>query len=211
MGDDSQKEVEDAAPGRFRKTQDIGRRAFIVTTAGAVSAGAFWGLRRVTVAAAQPLAPDEGPRTVTIVNFSETGERLGTATVPRLIRTDAAWRKMLPPASYWVARHADTERAYSGASWDLHDRGIFRCIGCDLALFDSATKFDSHTGWPSFWQPIARENVVETADGSLMVVRTAVSCRLCDSHMGHVFDDGPAPTGLRYCMNSVSMRFVKLA
>jgi peptide-methionine (R)-S-oxide reductase len=188
---------------------NMGRRAFILTAAGAVSAIGFWGLRRSTIAAAKPLGPDEGPANVTIVRFDNAGKKLSTVTVPRLIKTDAEWRKELPKDSYWVARHADTERPYTGAYWNLEERGIFHCIGCDLPLFDSKTKFDSGTGWPSFWAPIAEENVVKTVDGSLMEVRTAVSCRLCDAHLGHVFDDGPRPTGLRYCMNSVSLKFVK--
>ena len=191
-------------PGR------LGRRAFILSTAGAVSAVAFWGLRRSTVAAARPLAADEGPASVTIVQFSADGQRIGTVTVPRLIKSDDAWRRQLPADSYWVTRHADTERPYTGAYWNLEERGLFRCIACDLALFSSTAKFDSGTGWPSFFQPIAEENIVKTVDGSLMEVRTAVSCRLCDAHLGHVFDDGPPPTGLRYCMNSASMRFVNL-
>ena len=192
------------------RMQRIGRRAFILGVAGAVSAAAFWGLRRSTIAAARPLDPDEGPATVTIVQFDAAGNKTAAVTIPRLIRTDTEWRRQLPSASYWVTRHADTERPFTGATWNEHGHGIFRCIGCDLALFRSETKFDSGTGWPSFWQPIAEENVVKTVDGSLMEVRTAVSCRLCDAHLGHVFDDGPAPTGLRYCMNSVSMHFVKL-
>ena len=193
-----------------RRPRDIARRAFILSAAGAVSAVAFWGLRRSTIAAAKPLAPNEGPANVTVVQYSVDGKKIGMVTVPRVIKTDDDWRRQLDQTSYWVTRHADTERAFTGAYWNLEERGIFRCIGCDLALFDTKTKFDSGTGWPSFYQPIAEENVVKTVDGSLMEVRTAVSCRLCDAHLGHVFDDGPPPTGLRYCMNSASMRFVKL-
>jgi peptide-methionine (R)-S-oxide reductase len=186
----------------------FGRRAFILSAAGAVSAIAFWGLRRSTIRAARPLTPSEGPSTVTIAQFSPGGNKTGSVAVSRLSRTDAQWRRLLGRDAYWVMRHADTERPFTGTLLNEERRGIFRCAGCDLALFSSRAKFDSGTGWPSLWEPIAPENIVETPDGSEMVVRTAVSCRLCDGHLGHVFDDGPKPTGLRFCMNSVALRFV---
>ena len=190
-----------------RERVDLTRRAFIVGGATAVSGLVFFGIRRATVAPAQPLAADEGPREVTIAQFDAAGRRTGVATVPRLIRSDEEWRRVLDRDAYWVMRHADTERPFTGPLLHEERPGVFHCAGCGLALFSSAAKFDSGTGWPSFWEPIAPENIVESPDGSLTVVRTAVSCRLCDGHLGHVFTDGPPPTGLRFCMNSVALRF----
>jgi len=140
--------------------------------------------------------------------FADDGHRLGPCHVRKLVLTDAQWRERLPAASYQVMRHDGTELAFSGPHEKPPVPGLFRCLACDTALYDAATEFDSGTGWPSFWQPIARQNVIESTDRMFGWTRTAISCAGCDSHLGHVFTDGPEPTGLRYCMNSVALRFV---
>ena len=187
------------------------RRGFLLTAFGACGAAAVWALHRPTLAAVEANPSGGAPGPVTLIAFSAAGKLTGKVTVPHVVKTEAQWRAQLSPISFEVTRQQGTERAYTGNSWDLHDKGIFRCICCDNALFSSETKFDSGTGWPSFWQPIAKENIVELRDSAFGIDRTAISCRECDAHLGHVFDDGPRPTGLRYCMNSAAMRFVKLA
>ncbi len=178
------------------------RRQFVLT---GLALCAATGSRAATLSAPKRSA------TVSIEAFDANGASQGVSELSRVEKSEAEWRSQLPSPSYSVTRHEATEAPFSGQYDHNKADGLYRCICCDTALYDSKTKFDSGTGWPSFWKPISKYNVLEKTDNSFGMSRTAVACHRCDAHLGHVFPDGPKPTGLRYCMNSVSLKFVPRA
>jgi peptide-methionine (R)-S-oxide reductase len=177
----------------------VDRRAFLAAVA-TVAAGSL-------AASARNLVGGEIAKTAR--KSAPSGGRKGPDVIEKIHKTDEEWKKILTPQQYDVLRKKGTERAWSGEYVNNHEKGIYNCAGCDLSLFSSDTKFESGTGWPSFYEPIAPDHIGTETDRSFFMSRTEVHCARCEGHLGHVFDDGPRPTGLRYCMNSVALKFVK--
>jgi peptide-methionine (R)-S-oxide reductase len=175
------------------------RRALLITPF------AFAGLYALT---SRKEPENRAPGEVDIADFDDRGEKIGVEHRARIVRPDSEWRKSLTAEQFYVARRGSTDTPYTGTYYQMHDEGLFHCVCCATPLYSSKTKFDSGTGWPSFWAPLADQNIRTLKDTSMFMERVEVRCALCDAHLGHLFDDGPPPTGMRYCLNESSLHFV---